>query len=83
MNLPVEPAYVEYCAQWDGEEEELLPFVTRGAVEFREAYVRYREDLPDIIKGLNVGIAPGEKVGVVGRTGSGKSTLINSLLRIT
>jgi ATP-binding cassette subfamily C (CFTR/MRP) protein 1 len=52
-------------------------------VEFREAYVRYREDLPDIIKGLSVVIAPGEKVGVVGRTGSGKSTIINALLCIT
>src|SRR5690606_23019903 len=34
-----------------------------------------------VIEGLNLRIAPGEKVGIVGRSGAGKSTLVNLLLR--
>ena len=44
---------------------------------------RYRDDLPDVLKGMNVSIRAGEKIGIVGRTGAGKSTVINTLLRIT
>ena len=38
-------------------------------------------DLPDVLHNLNFTIAPGEKVGVLGRTGSGKSTLALSFFR--
>ena len=44
---------------------------------------RYRKDLPDVLKGISVKIKPGEKIGIVGRTGAGKTTIINTLLRIT
>ena len=43
---------------------------------------RYREGLPDVIHGINFDIGSREKIGVVGRTGSGKSTLTLGLLRI-
>lgn len=43
---------------------------------------RYRADLPLSLKNLNFKIKSGEKVGVVGRTGAGKSTIYNVLLRI-
>jgi len=39
--------------------------------------------LPDVLKGVNLTIAEGEKIGIVGRTGAGKTSLINSLLRLT
>ena len=45
--------------------------------------VRYRKDLPDVIKGISCTINAGEKVGMVGRTGAGKTTIINTLLGIT
>lgn len=43
---------------------------------------RYRPDLPLVLDGLSLGIRPGEKIGVVGRTGSGKSTVALSLFRL-
>ena len=44
---------------------------------------RYREDLPDVLKEMNLMIKPGEKIGIVGRTGAGKTTIINTLLSVT
>jgi ABC-type multidrug transport system fused ATPase/permease subunit len=44
--------------------------------------VRYREDLDLVLKGLSLSIKPCEKIGIVGRTGCGKSTLMSTLFRI-
>ena len=44
--------------------------------------MRYRKGLPLLLKGVDLDIKPGEKVGIVGRTGSGKSSLTLSLFRI-
>eukprot|EP01017_Pseudomicrothorax_dubius_P035126 TRINITY_DN4883_c0_g1_i2.p1 TRINITY_DN4883_c0_g1~~TRINITY_DN4883_c0_g1_i2.p1 ORF type:complete len:1425 (+),score=392.81 TRINITY_DN4883_c0_g1_i2:120-4394(+) len=55
---------------------------TEGTVEAKDLYIRYRPDLPTVIKGITFSINNGEKIGVVGRTGSGKSTLTLALLRI-
>ena len=56
--------------------------VSEGAIAFDHVAFHYgKEDRP-VITGLNLSIAPGEKVGLVGRSGAGKSTLVNLLLRL-
>ena len=50
-----------------------------GAVEFNDYSVRYREGLPLTLKNINLDIKAGERVGIVGRTGAGKSTLTLAL----
>ncbi|XP_014250192.1 multidrug resistance-associated protein 1-like [Cimex lectularius] len=53
-----------------------------GAIEFRKFKVRYREGLDLVLKGLSFKINGNEKVGIVGRTGAGKSSMTLSLFRI-
>ncbi|KAJ2782500.1 Multidrug resistance-associated protein 1 [Coemansia javaensis] len=53
-----------------------------GRVEFRDFSLRYRADLPPALDGINLTIEAGEKIGIVGRTGAGKSTLAKSLFRL-
>ncbi|KAJ2337306.1 Multidrug resistance-associated protein 1 [Coemansia sp. RSA 2681] len=53
-----------------------------GNVEFKNLSVKYRADLDYALKNLNVTIRPGEKVGIVGRTGAGKSTLAKAIFRL-
>ncbi len=55
---------------------------TKGEIKMTNLRMRYRANTPLVLKGLNVNIAGGERVGVVGRTGSGKSSLLLCLLRI-
>ncbi|NVK31870.1 MAG: ABC transporter ATP-binding protein [Gammaproteobacteria bacterium] len=54
--------------------------VAQGQIEFENLSFEYRTGL-SVVTGLNLRIAPGEKVGLVGRSGAGKSTLVNLLLR--
>lgn len=53
-----------------------------GAIEFNNFQMRYRPDLDLVLRGLNCSIRPHEKVGIVGRTGAGKSSLMLALMRI-
>lgn len=53
-----------------------------GAIEIKNLQLRYRPGTPLVLKGISVRISGGDKVGVVGRTGSGKSTLIQALFRL-
>ncbi|HYF60285.1 MAG TPA: ABC transporter ATP-binding protein [Burkholderiaceae bacterium] len=56
--------------------------VTRGAIRFERVRFAYgRTDGAPVIDGLDLAIAPGERVGIVGRSGAGKTTLVNLMLR--
>lgn len=54
---------------------------TEGEVKFINYQVRYRENLDLVLKGITFDIKGGEKVGIVGRTGAGKSSLTLALFR--
>ena len=53
----------------------------KGAIQVSDLRMRYRNG-PDILKGVSFDVAGGSKVGIVGRTGSGKSSLMVALFRI-
>lgn len=55
---------------------------SRGEIEFTNYSTRYREGLDLVLKNINLDIKSHEKIGVVGRTGAGKSSLTLSLFRI-
>lgn len=55
---------------------------TKGDIDIKGLKVKCRPNTPIILKGITVSISGGEKIGVVGRTGSGKSTLIKALFRL-
>lgn len=54
----------------------------QGAISFQDYSARYRENTDLVLTKISINIKPGEKVGIVGRTGSGKSSLSLSLFRI-
>ncbi|KAJ2877864.1 Transporter of the ATP-binding cassette (ABC), partial [Coemansia aciculifera] len=53
-----------------------------GNVEFKNLSVRYGADLGYALNNLNFTVRPGEKIGIVGRTGAGKSTLAKAIFRL-
>lgn len=53
-----------------------------GALEFKNATLRYRPGLPLVLKGLDISIPGNSSVGIVGRTGAGKSSLMTALMRL-
>lgn len=52
-----------------------------GAIHIEDLTVSYDDDLPDVLHDVSLDIGPCEKVGIVGRTGSGKTTLASVLFR--
>lgn len=54
---------------------------SQGAIQFMNYTTRYRPDLLPVLKNLTFGVQPGERVGIVGRTGAGKSSLALALFR--
>jgi ATP-binding cassette subfamily B multidrug efflux pump len=54
--------------------------VTQGAIDIRHLTFAYAQN-PPVLHDVNLGIAPGQFIGIVGHTGSGKSTLLSLMLR--
>ncbi|CAA7016710.1 unnamed protein product [Microthlaspi erraticum] len=53
-----------------------------GRVEISDLQIRYRQESPLVLKGISCVFEGGHKIGIVGRTGSGKTTLISALFRL-
>ncbi|KAJ2104104.1 Transporter of the ATP-binding cassette (ABC) [Coemansia sp. S100] len=72
---PEAPYIIDSCrpsAQWP----------PHGKIEFRDFSMKYGADLNYALKNVNLTINPGEKIGIVGRTGAGKSSLAKVLFRL-
>lgn len=55
----------------------------QGKIEFKQVVYRYSAELEPVLRGLSFSVKPEEKVSVVGRTGAGKSSLVNSIFRLS
>ncbi|KAF9000599.1 ABC transporter [Cyathus striatus] len=55
---------------------------SEGAVQLNDIVLRYRPELPPVLKGITMSVRAGEKIGIVGRTGAGKSSIMTALYRI-
>lgn len=74
---------VEQEAAWEVPSQNVpRDWPDNGQVVFEDYTVRYREGLDLVLKGISFTVKGGEKVGIVGRTGAGKSSLTLSLFRI-
>lgn len=54
-----------------------------GSVEYKGVQMRYRPGLPLVVDDFSLGITGGERIGIVGRAGAGKSTILSTLFRLT
>ncbi|KAF9160636.1 hypothetical protein BGX21_001995 [Mortierella sp. AD011] len=56
---------------------------SEGRIDFKNVSMRYRPELPRVLRNISFEVQPGHKVGVVGRTGAGKSSLIQALFLLS
>lgn len=78
--MAVEPAIADRIE--DGGTERRIDGEIQGRIEFRDLTFRYSESSPAVLQDINLVIEPGQTVAIIGRTGSGKSTLMNLVPRL-
>lgn len=69
-------------APWVTDKRPPHSWPSKGEIQFVDYKVRYRPELELVLQGITCSIGSTEKVGVVGRTGAGKSSLTNCLFRV-
>ena len=61
-------------------QESAQPLLLKDRVCLQDVYFRYSPDQPEVLRGVNIEIRRGERIGLIGTTGSGKSTLVDLLM---
>ncbi|EMS58693.1 ABC transporter C family member 13 [Triticum urartu] len=78
---------VEYVGipqeELQGSESPDRSWPTEGRIEFEHVTLRYKADLPPALNEISFHIESGMQVGIIGRTGAGKSSILNALFRLT
>ena len=69
-------------ASWTSASPPAPTWPAYGSVQFKQYAMRYREGLDLVLKSVDANIKGGEKIGIVGRTGAGKSSLTVALFRL-
>jgi ABC-type multidrug transport system fused ATPase/permease subunit len=69
-------------ASWNRKPEPPMGWPSEGKLEFKNYQTRYKEGLELILQNITCSIKPGEKIGIIGRTGAGKSSMTLALFRI-
>ncbi|KAL4438299.1 hypothetical protein ABPG74_009722 [Tetrahymena malaccensis] len=77
------PLVNDHLKQSTNQGQQEVKWPQNGEIEFKNVKMRYRQELNPVLKGINFSIKHSEKVGCVGRTGAGKSSLIQALFRLT
>lgn len=78
---------LEYC-EITAETQPIVPrevgknWPTEGKLEFKNVIYRYYDEAEPVLKNLSFKVNPNEKIGIVGRTGAGKSSLIGAIFRM-
>ncbi|TBU24051.1 ABC transporter [Dichomitus squalens] len=80
---------VHYATQLEQEAPHEIPdhkpplsWPADGQIALTDVVLKYRPELPPVLKGLTMSVKPGEKIGIVGRTGAGKSSIMTALYRL-
>ncbi len=78
------PTWVQFQSQHEKLKIKTDPFVwpEQATLEVKDLWLRYNSNLPYVLKGISFDVKAGEKIGVIGRTGSGKSSLVQSLFHL-
>uniref|UniRef100_A0A8D0DBY8 ATP-binding cassette, sub-family C (CFTR/MRP), member 3 n=1 Tax=Sander lucioperca TaxID=283035 RepID=A0A8D0DBY8_SANLU len=83
VSYALQVCYKLTAAPWEVEDKKPPPeWPMEGNVEFHDYSVRYREGLDLVLKNLTLSVKGGEKIGIVGRTGAGKSSMTLCLFRL-
>ncbi|KAK0469912.1 ABC transporter, partial [Desarmillaria tabescens] len=80
---------VHYATEIEQEAPHVLPnskvpesWPSVGHIELKDVVLSYRTGLPAVLKGITMTVKAGEKIGIVGRTGAGKSSIMTALYRL-